>query len=439
MPSSQSLPPSGREEKPMTSDDVAAWRTNIRTSTFANYHYEMGVALQRTGETAAAVGAFERAIATRPDLAEAHYRLCVALDTLGDLPRKDAAHRAALAGDPDYAARAMARIAMESRDDPDAALTLARQATAMAAHMAEARFSLGVLTLVQGAASAGLEMLTAAVEADPSLKLRAADETGWLSLKALDEQRHQDAFAIGAFSSACDPSSGRTFYVTGSAAVPLWKLEEARQRLDQAVRLDPWNLDGWVRLGSVLELDGRVNEAETAYTTALDRIGDGPAIKRLVPLCGMGRIRIVQGRVGDALAFLEQASGISPSNPYTAAHLSLGRLASGDHAGAMAALAASTMADPWPRSSLGLVHLVMGRTAQAISCLERSAAQLPAQQPWILVKLALAYHAAGRPAEAVAVYRRAAILAPRSLPLLEAQHPWAATAFSAIRTAAGAP
>lgn len=70
----------------MTSTDIDfdAWRRAIREETFGNYHYEMGVALERSDSPDAAQAAYERAIATNPGHAASHMRLIDLLEKRGD-------------------------------------------------------------------------------------------------------------------------------------------------------------------------------------------------------------------------------------------------------------------------------------------------------------------------------------------------------------------
>lgn len=69
-----------RSEEPAI--DIQAWRNRIRTETFSNYQYQMGLALLRCGDAANALAAFNRAISIQPDLVYAYLDRIVALHRL---------------------------------------------------------------------------------------------------------------------------------------------------------------------------------------------------------------------------------------------------------------------------------------------------------------------------------------------------------------------
>ncbi|WP_174438685.1 tetratricopeptide repeat protein [Azospirillum formosense] len=60
------MPPSASSLVSPDEGTTASWRERIRSSTFANYHHEMGMALARCGEKDAAVAAFQRALGIDP-------------------------------------------------------------------------------------------------------------------------------------------------------------------------------------------------------------------------------------------------------------------------------------------------------------------------------------------------------------------------------------
>lgn len=68
----------------MSAEQIEAWRAAIRRTTFANYHYEMGVAILRNGEHAAAVGHLRQALDLQPDHWRAAHRLAEALQNCGE-------------------------------------------------------------------------------------------------------------------------------------------------------------------------------------------------------------------------------------------------------------------------------------------------------------------------------------------------------------------
>lgn len=94
-----------------TDIDLDAWRRAIREETFGNYHYEMGVALERTDSPDAAQAAYERAIAIKPGHAASHMRLISLLEKHGD---PEAARAKALRLIPNFAERAIEERSAET-------------------------------------------------------------------------------------------------------------------------------------------------------------------------------------------------------------------------------------------------------------------------------------------------------------------------------------
>ncbi len=82
--------------------DIDRWRRAIREDTFSNYHYEMGIALRRQGETADAIAAFQRALAAKPNRAEASLALAEVLEETGRSEEARAVRHAAAALDSDF-------------------------------------------------------------------------------------------------------------------------------------------------------------------------------------------------------------------------------------------------------------------------------------------------------------------------------------------------
>lgn len=119
----------------MPAIDVEGWRRRIRETTFASYHYEMGVAIEREGSAGAAADSYRRALLISPELGEASFRLARLLDGVGRPDEAEGVRRAARAIAGQFELRAIIRIvcALLDRDDGIVeALTLLDEARATA-------------------------------------------------------------------------------------------------------------------------------------------------------------------------------------------------------------------------------------------------------------------------------------------------------------------
>ena len=94
--------------------DVDAWRRAIRADCTANYHLEMGVALERAGEIRAAADHFRRGMEATPHSGVLHHYLVESLRRSGQISEAEAAGQAAAAAVPDYEKRGIVDRAFRS-------------------------------------------------------------------------------------------------------------------------------------------------------------------------------------------------------------------------------------------------------------------------------------------------------------------------------------
>jgi tetratricopeptide (TPR) repeat protein len=95
--------------------------------------------------------------------------------------------------------------------------------------------------------------------------------------------------------------------------------EQARIELLRLATLVPSSAETQQRLGMVLQLEGRLTEAETCFRTALQR--DPDYVEALI---GLGQVEALRGEIAPALKHFETAIEIDPH--LAKAHFSLGRL-----------------------------------------------------------------------------------------------------------------
>src|SRR6185312_7084785 len=140
--------PYGREllDSGLESAAVIAFERAAQADPGASTLYRLGTLLAKTGETARARAAYERALALQPDLAEANNDLGALLAQGGDLNGAIDRFRAALAATPDYpdALNNLGYALLLTGRDQEA-LTLYEKALALQPDFPEALNNLGLL------------------------------------------------------------------------------------------------------------------------------------------------------------------------------------------------------------------------------------------------------------------------------------------------------
>ena len=117
-------------------------RRGMRRATSALAWYERGLSLEAT-DPAAAMTAYARAIAGRPDLADAHCNLGRLHHDRGELALAEACYRRALAADDGVALYAFnLGVVLEDTGRPDEAIAAYERALAIDPYLADAHYNL---------------------------------------------------------------------------------------------------------------------------------------------------------------------------------------------------------------------------------------------------------------------------------------------------------
>lgn len=314
----------------LTSEQIEAWRHRIRSTTFANHHYEMGVALLRSGETDHAAAAFCRALDTQADLHAAAFELEELLTKLGRTDEARTVSDAARRVEPDYrvigACRRIATLLDEERFE-------------------EAGSALNGLT--------GADRTHPALMLAQAILLLHADqvvEAGGL-LEGLSTNRvpHADVFvkALGAVARILNQRAQDT---------------DAARILDILLALAPDDEQGRLHRA-------RLAQAQGDHDRVLDlmeplELFSSPIIAhqyRFLALLGLGR-------VGEAHQALGAAECLASGHGVLLAFRALAELAQGHVAEAEAAATAARKAmdgNMWVQVASALVDLAQGRIAEA--------------------------------------------------------------------------
>jgi Flp pilus assembly protein TadD len=298
----------------------------LRLRDSPRFHCNRGMALGHLGQHEAALVAYQRALALRPDYPEALNNLGTTLDALGRPTEAVAAYRRALALRPEQAEWwSNLGNALAAMRQPDAAEAAYRRAVELSPAAPRAHALLGH-ALRQGGRPAEAE---AAFRTQ--LALRPDDPDAGINLAAAlgDQDRPAEAAALLPAVLAQAPERPEAHLNLGTALRQLGRLEEAAECCERAVALAPDNPDAWSGLGSVQRERGRLDAAEAAQRRAV-------ALRPAAPRA-YNELSIVladQLRLHEALAVLDLARALAPEDAEVRHHrafvlLLLGRLAEG--------------------------------------------------------------------------------------------------------------
>jgi tetratricopeptide (TPR) repeat protein len=314
----------------LSSEQIEAWRHRIRSTTFANHHYEMGVALLRSGEPDHAAAAFRRALDTQADLHAAAFELEELLTKLGRTYEARTVSDAARRAEPDYrvigACRRIATLLDEERFD-------------------EAGSALNALT--------GADRTHPALTLAQAILLLHANQTieagGLLEGLLTTPVPHADVFvnALGAVARVLSQRAQDA---------------DAVRVLDILLALTPDDEQGRLHRARLAQAQGD-HDRVLALMEPLE-LFSSPIIAhqyRFLALLGLGR-------VGEAHQALGAAERLAPGHGVLLAFRALAELAQGHVAEAEAAAMAARKAldgTVWVQVASALVFLAQGRIAEA--------------------------------------------------------------------------
>jgi tetratricopeptide (TPR) repeat protein len=244
----------------------------------------LGVALQREGETDAALEAYRDALRIKPDYAECQINLAT---LLGDQGRLDEA-------------ASLFRLALRTN----------RAQSGLRAHT-----GLGAVFEKQGDLEGAADHLRRALELDPD-HATARNNLGVLRLKQgrLDEARAELERAV-----RLSPTYAIARMNLGGVLQQLGDTEGAADQLREAVRLRPELVEARFKLGAVHAARGALDEAERQFTAVVEQ---APGLAEAH--YNLGVVLAEKGETSRAVAHLERAVALRPD--YEGARSALDRL-----------------------------------------------------------------------------------------------------------------
>lgn len=419
--------------------DVETWRCRIRQDTSAHYHVEMGAAIEREGNPAAAMEAYRRALAVRPDLAVASYRLIQLLAMADRSDEADAVRRNACAIDEGFEFKAARAIAVDliGRNDTVGARALLEQARQRAPDDPSIPCLLELCLWFEGTSVLRSADRPAGIDDDTAESIGQLYSA--LGIRKLDERDRSQARLC--FRAALN------FYPDMTANEYLGRLEHEDGNLEEAIRLIRASVRQTAKeqslelLGDMLMQANRADEAEPLFRRLTERTSCSPYAWTKLGIAAMALehfdeavrsfragldadaqmveahvnlalVLLPLGQAAEAETHLRFALSKNPANGSNHVHLGATLLLSGRYAEAEAAFRAGhgmMGGSAWPLAWVALVRLFADDMDTAASVVGQAIAQEPGS-PWAHSIRGLVQHAQGRFTDAAASHAEALAL-----------------------------
>jgi tetratricopeptide (TPR) repeat protein len=189
-------------------------------------------------------------------------------------------------------------------------------------------------------------------------------------------RRFEDAKTRANNALAIDPGNVQAQVLLGNALAGLRDLDRAVEELKEAVKLDPANTLGYVSLGAVERAAGRSGEAEAAFKRAVE--SDPTSVSAQLALANF---YWAASRPAEALDALHLAFRLQPNHPLVNQMLAMFLVTTGRGAEAEPYFRklAETTNDPQAKLSLVDYYVSTGRSKEAIPLLQQLSADKRSQ------------------------------------------------------------
>lgn len=422
----------------LTPAAIDGWRERIRTETFAAYHLEMGIAIERGGNLDAAMSAYRRAHDIRPDdlvavhlllqaaLRAGHTEEAVALRQEAERrwDRFDIRARLAIARhlqDPARVVEALNYVYALDPDFPD-----------IREELAEACCRLGDELSDRGKQAEADKEYQSAKDLEPDrFATRLTLSRSLWGMGRIDEALQQienrdgivedlsppmishllvvswhECHVRNRFSEAAkwaelilshQPHSIDAWNYSALACIGLGQFDSAIGRFKRSLAWQPANAETWMWFGSFLFFQSASAERASRCLAIASRLAPDSALIAMY----FGVVLLGTGRIGEAIDRFAAAVRLDPASTYYRCWLATAMTARGNPQPAETILSAILENEPgnaWCRVNLALARQSLGRTAEAIADYRRAATQEPGS--WAYGALAIGLLEAGDVAKA---------------------------------------
>jgi tetratricopeptide (TPR) repeat protein len=284
----------------------------------ADVQQRLGEALERIGALEAAIDAYRRAMAARPDFTRADNSLTLALAKAGRGAEAVARARARVAEAPGDPERHFTLGLAQSEQDVDGAIRTFRQVVTMRPDHVLAHYNLALVLKRVDRAQDAIAALQRALAIQPRAEAHFALGTLYF---------HQGEFdrAIGALRSAvaAEPRLVDAHVALGSVFKAKRQFPDAIDALRRAIALDPGSWSARAALATVLRQAGAADAAVQEAAEAERRRRQGELEREAAAITAVGIARLDANDAAAAAEHFRRA--IAGVDTYAPAHYQLGR------------------------------------------------------------------------------------------------------------------
>ena len=307
----------------------------------ADVQQRLGEALERIGALDAAIDAYRRAIAARPDFTRADNSLTLALAKAGRGPEAVERARARVAEAPGDPERLFTLGLAQSEQDVDEAIRTFTRVIAMRPDHVLAYYNLALVLKRVDRAKDAIAALQRALAIQPRAEAHFALGTLYFHQGEFDRASAALKAAV-----AAEPRLVDAHIALGSVFKAKRQLPEAIDALRRAIALEPDSWSAHAALATVLQQAGATDAAAQEAAEAERRRRQGELEREAAAMTAVGIARL---DANDAAAAVEQfRRAIARVETYAPAHYQLGRALQrlGQDAAARAAFARARALNP---------------------------------------------------------------------------------------------
>ena len=276
---------------------------------YAEACYNMGGTLKQQGKLEEAIEAYKKALAIEPNYAEAYNNMGIAIKDQGKLGEAIEAYNKALAIKPDNAA-AYYNVGNAFKDQSklEEAIEAYNKALALKPDYAAAYYNMGNALKEQGK----LEEAILAYNKALAIKPDYAEAYSNMGITLREQGKLEEAIEAYNKALALKPDYAEACYNMGGTLKQQGKLEEAIEAYNKALAIKPNYAEAYNNMGIAIKDQGKLEEAIEAYNKALAIKPDNAEAYN-----NMGVTLQEQGELEDAIRAYNKALAIKPDNAET--------------------------------------------------------------------------------------------------------------------------